>query len=89
MNYVVLEMQTYADGTTASLVDSFADKKLAEQKYHTALSYAAVSGLPMHTVMMVTSTGSHMKEEHYPDQEAEPEPEPTPAQEPEQEGGEE
>ena len=83
MNYVIVEMQTYADGTTTSLVDSFADIRLAEQKYHTALSYAAVSGLPMHTVMMITNEGSYLKEEHYPGPELEPE------QEPEQEGGEE
>ena len=81
MNYVVVEMQTYVDGTTVCLTDAFADKKLAEQKYHTALSYAAVSGLPMHTVMMITNEGSFLKEEHY----AGPEPEPEP--EPEQEGG--
>ena len=65
MNYVVVEMQTYVDGTTACLTDAFADKKLAEQKYHTALAAAAVSGLPCHTVVMMNNKGTHLKEEHY------------------------
>lgn len=79
MNYVVIEIQTYDNGTTACLTDSFTEKNLAEQKYHTALAAAAVSGLPCHSVIMVTNTGSFMKCETYenvPD--PEPEEEPTP-----------
>lgn len=72
MNYVVVEMQTYVDGTTACLVDSFADRQAAEQKYHEALSYAAVSGLPVHTVMMVTNKGQFMKEESYENPQEQP-----------------
>ena len=65
MNYVVLEMQTNAEGATACLVESFTDRQAAEQKYHYVLSFAAVSGLPRHTCMMVTDAGQYMKSESY------------------------
>lgn len=68
MNFIILEMQTNAEGATACLVDAFSDRQKAEQKYHDALSHAAVSGLPVHSVMMLTNTGRFLKEESYTNQ---------------------
>ena len=74
-NYVVVEMQR-SGGVTAILTDYFADQKQAEQKYHTVLSYAAVSGLDCHSCVMMVDTGDFLKKENY-------------TNEPEPEGGEE
>ena len=40
--YAVLELQK--DKTLTALVDTYLERPLAEQRYHTVLSYAAVSG---------------------------------------------
>ena len=63
-NYVVVEMQRSGD-VTSVLTESFTDRKLAEQKYHTVLSYAAASGLKCHTCVMLEDSGGYLKEEHY------------------------
>ena len=57
MNYIVIEMQTGEDGKTSVLKDSFAARNDAESKYHTVLSYAAKSGLPMHAASLMQSDG--------------------------------
>lgn len=76
-NFVVVEMQR-SGGVTSVLTTAFTDKQLAEQKYHTVLSYAAVSGLECHTCVMLEDMGAYLKGEHY-----------THDPEPESEGGEE
>ena len=63
--YVVLEIQTNADGTIGSLVTSYDNKLEAENKYHTVLAYAAVSNLPVHAAVILTNEGRTVKTEMY------------------------
>lgn len=46
--YIVIEIQTNADGTVGNLVWSYATLAEAESKYHSVLAAAAVSALPVH-----------------------------------------
>ena len=65
MKYLVLELQTMADGSVANLLTSHNTKDDAESKYHAVLSYAAVSELPAHAAVMLTSEGGTIKHEVY------------------------
>lgn len=64
-SYLVIEMQKQADGSLAHLVDAYTDRNTAEQKYHTVLSFAAVSNLPIHTAVIMTDEGAVLKKEVY------------------------
>lgn len=63
--YLVIEMQKQANGSLAHLVNSYTDRQIAEQKYHTILSYAAVSTLPIHTAVILSDEGTVIKKEFY------------------------
>ena len=56
MKYVVVEYQ-WNNGTLAVLKEVKDTKELAEQEYHTRLSYAAVSALEAHTVCIYSALG--------------------------------
>ena len=72
-NYLVVEFQTYADGTSASLKYEFDDqtmtkerrKALAEQKYHLVLAAAAVSECKIHAASLMDFAGRLIKREEY------------------------
>ena len=55
--YIVLEIQTNADGTVAMLTDSFPTIEAAYNKYYTVLAYAAISTLPRHSACLIDNTG--------------------------------
>ena len=55
--YIVIELQTNADGTVGNLVTSHDSRDAAESKYHTVLAAAAVSALPCHAATLLTSEG--------------------------------
>lgn len=57
MKYLVIEIQTNADGTVGNLVYAYDDRNQAESKYHAVLSAAAVSALPMHTCDLIQADG--------------------------------
>ena len=57
MKYIVIELQTNANGTVGNIVNAFDNRNQAEQKYHTVLASAAVSALPSHAAVMLTSDG--------------------------------
>lgn len=89
MNYIVIEIQTAANGTVATLMDSFTDRNTAEQKYHLILSSAAVSQLPCHAAVMLTEDGRMVGSQAYKHAQPEPEPEVEPdPEEPEEPQGE-
>lgn len=54
--YIVTELQTNGE-VTAVLNDTYTDKSLALQKYHTILASAAVSEVQVHTAMIVNEVG--------------------------------
>lgn len=62
MKYIVIEIQKFADGTIAvppvSTYDSFFD---AMSKYHTVLSVAANSEVPVHSCVCLTDTGQQIR----------------------------
>ena len=58
MGYVVVEMQTAADGRVATLCTAYDEMLAAESAYHMALGAAAVSSVPLHAVTLLTVEGS-------------------------------
>ncbi len=58
--YIVIEIQTNQDGTVGNFAWSFDNEAQAQQKYHTVLAYAAVSGLPCHTCMILCNDGQQV-----------------------------
>ena len=61
--YIVIEIQT--TDTVATIVDAFADRNQAEQKYHSILSAAAVSAVQKHSAVMLDDRGAFIKAECY------------------------
>lgn len=57
MKYVVIEMQTNADGTLGNFVWAFDDYNQAASKYHSVLAAAAISNLPVHSCAMMSNYG--------------------------------
>jgi hypothetical protein len=57
MKYLVIEIQTNADGTVGNLVFAYDDRNQAESKYHAVLAAAAISELPMHTCDLIQADG--------------------------------
>ena len=58
MNYIVLELQTNAEGTTSVITTVYDNKEQAESKYHQILMYAAVGSLFIHGAAIILSDGT-------------------------------
>ena len=56
--FLVVELQTNDQGVTAFLTDTKATRAAADQKYHTILAAAAVSGLPIHSACVIDPYGN-------------------------------
>lgn len=67
MNYIVIEHQTTDSDVTSVLTTVHTTREEAEQKYHTVLAAAAVSGLKYHGAMLINAFGDLYKNEHYPE----------------------
>ena len=66
MRYIIIETQTAADGSVAiPPIQVFDDLNVAEQTFHSILSFAAVSALPSHGCMMLSSEGEMLRSETY------------------------
>lgn len=66
MVYIIIEIQKSNSGAIAVVPPTtYTDQRLAEQAYHTALSYAAVSQVNVHSVVMLDDTGARIKGETY------------------------
>lgn len=61
---IVLEIQQTGDNI-ATIITTYADKNVAEQKYHQVLSAAAVSAVPVHSCVMMYDNGHEFKRETY------------------------
>ncbi|MBR4687107.1 MAG: hypothetical protein IKP01_02235 [Bacteroidales bacterium] len=57
MKYIVIELQTAANGAVANIVTSHDIREQAESKYHQILSSAAISELPCHAAVIMDSEG--------------------------------
>ncbi len=62
---IILEIQHNNDGTTSVLHEVQTDSSVAEKIYHTKLSYAAVSSVNVHSVVMINDYGERVKGETY------------------------
>lgn len=70
MVYIVIEIQAteeteQAPATAATIVNTYSDRSVAEQAYHTILASAAVSAVPVHSAVMLTWDGTRIKGETY------------------------
>lgn len=63
--YIILETQTYTDGTVGTLINTYTDINEAESNYHKVLMAAAISTIPIHTAFMLTDSGQIIKSESY------------------------
>lgn len=63
--FIVIELQTNADGTVGNLVYQYASRDEAESKFHSILAAAAISALPVHSAVMLTNAGVMVKSEFY------------------------
>ena len=71
MTYIVIELQTNANGVVGNLVYSQTNRNEAEQKYHLILSAAAVSQLPAHAAVLITGDGRTLASQCYRHEEEE------------------
>lgn len=63
--FIVIEIQKNSSGQIATLVNAYDNHNTAEQKYHTVLAAASVSGLPSHAAVMLLENGQEIKHECY------------------------
>lgn len=64
--FIVLEIQTAADGTVTVLEPLVrAARTEAESVYHSVLSYAALSAVPMHAAVLMTNEGAVLERKAY------------------------
>ena len=70
--YIVVELQTNADGVVGSLVYKYDSFNEAESKYHSILAAAAVSAMAVHACVIMTNTGTVVKSEFYRHEQEEP-----------------
>ncbi len=57
MKYLILEIQTNADGTIGTLITQKDDLNEAMSTYYTILAAAAISSLPLHAAVLMTNEG--------------------------------
>ena len=63
--YIVIEIQTNADGTVGTIVTQWYDLQQAESKFHSILAYAAASELPVHSAVIISNEGLLLRNESY------------------------
>ena len=63
--YIVIELQTAADGSVGNFVWAYASREQAEAKYHAVLAAAAVSSLPVHSCVILRNDGQQMAAQAY------------------------
>ena len=56
--YLVIEIQTNADGTVGNIVTSHDTMEQAYSKFYDVLSAAAVSSVPRHAAVLLQNDGS-------------------------------
>lgn len=63
--YIIQEIQTDNGQTALVPAATYSDKNQAEAAFHTALAYAAVSTVDVHTVLMFDEHGNTVRREYY------------------------
>lgn len=62
--FIVIELQTN-NGTTANIVNAYADLNTAFNKYHSILASAAVSTVEVHTAVILNEVGNTIASGHF------------------------
>ena len=66
MNYVIIEMQTNAQGQTSIVTPATYDNAIAaESDFLMKCAYARQSGLPCHSVTLIDQTGKQIARKAY------------------------
>lgn len=63
--YIVMEIQTNAEGQVATLINQYEDEFAADSKFHQILASAAISDVPIHTAFILTDDGYAVRAESY------------------------
>lgn len=56
--YLIIEIQVNATGQAATIVNQRNTRNEAESAYHAMMAAAAVSSVPLHSVVMMTPDGN-------------------------------
>lgn len=62
--YIVIEIQN-TNGSVSTLTWQYGTLNEAQSKYHTILSAAAISSVPIHTAVILTHEGNLIAHESY------------------------
>ena len=65
MTFIVLELQTYADGTVGTLIETADNYNQAKSIFHQKLASAAISTVPIHSVVILNCDGVVSDQESY------------------------
>ena len=68
--FYIIEIQKNAQGQNAHLVYTAETQREAESIYYDKLHFAAVSELPLHSVVLITEDGDHHMSKSYRNGEA-------------------
>lgn len=63
--FIVIELQTDEHDQTGNLVYAYSNRTEAESKFHSILSAAAISNVPIHAAVMIDECGNLEKNEFY------------------------
>lgn len=63
--YIVIEIQTAANGLVSTIVTQHSDANDAYAQFHSILAAAAVSELPQHAAVILYNNGNMVRSEHY------------------------
>ena len=61
MKYIILEMQTNADGTVGTIVTAKDELNEATSAFYMILAAAAVSSVPLHAAVLMMNNGAVIK----------------------------
>ena len=75
MKYIVIEIQKFDTGAVSTPAWAYDNENSAWSKYHTVLSAAAVSQLPVHSAVIMNESGYCIEHKCYEHPQSEPEPE--------------
>lgn len=65
MKYLVVELQTFENGSMSTPTYSYDDRLSAEAKYYSILSAATKSALPVHACVLMTNDGRPLMNQCY------------------------
>lgn len=63
--FIVIEIQITNDQTASNILTTHGTREEAESKFHTILSFAAVSETLIHGALIMDETGTIVKYENY------------------------